>query len=65
MIAISITTRNRKEAFEKSLRKWNEFLPSDAKIFVVDDNSEHIYADSDFIFQKELESRKLRIRAYN
>lgn len=54
MIAISITTRNRKEAFEKSLSKWNEFLPSDAKIFVVDDNSEPIYADSDFYFPERV-----------
>lgn len=52
MIAISITTRNRKEAFERSLEKWNEFLPENAKIFIVDDNSEPAYCKSDFYFKE-------------
>lgn len=52
-IAICITTHNRRQILDLSLRKWNEFLPENAKIFVVDDGSK-IPVNSDFRFEKSV-----------
>ena len=49
-IAICITTRNRREAFNKCYRSVMEFKPSDAGVFVVDDASDEPVANCDHYF---------------
>ena len=50
MIAISITTRNRPNAFITSIKHWKKFIPENAQVFIVDDNSEPFYTESDHYF---------------
>jgi len=42
-IGISYTTRNRPEALEYVLTKMRQFLPPEAKVVIVDDNSDDIF----------------------
>lgn len=50
MIAISITTRNRPNAFKTSIKNWERFIPENTKVFIVDDNSDPFYTESDYYF---------------
>lgn len=61
-IAIAITTRNRKEIFDKSLEAWEKYLPENAKIFIVDDASK-ILVKSDFRFETQQGIAKAKNKA--
>ncbi|MEI2271819.1 hypothetical protein OHD16_06660 [Sphingobacterium sp. ML3W] len=49
-IAICITTRNRKEAFDKCIEQMSLFMPDNARLFIVDDASDIPAPDADFRF---------------
>jgi glycosyltransferase involved in cell wall biosynthesis len=49
-IAVGITTHNRREVFEETLKEWQKYLPSNGVIFVVDDASKEP-VKSDFRFE--------------
>lgn len=50
-IAIAISTRNRPKEFAITLANWQKYKPKNAKIFIVDDNSDVPYCDVDFRFE--------------
>lgn len=52
-IAVCLTTHNRKEVFEETLSEWEKYLPSNAKIFVVDDASK-TSVKSNYRFEKNV-----------
>lgn len=51
-IAICISTRNRREAFDKCYRSVMELKPNDAVVFVVDDASDDPVANCDYYFEQ-------------
>lgn len=53
-IAICITTRNRPDILDISLRNWKLYLPKNAKIFVVDDASDIPNLRASYRFEKNV-----------
>jgi len=53
-IAICITTRNRNEVVEWSLKHWKKYCPENAKIFVVDDASFIPFERASFRFENNV-----------
>ncbi len=51
-IAICITTRNRPDAFRRTYEHWLNRIPNNARLFVVDDNSDSVYFNADYRFNK-------------
>lgn len=52
-IGIGITTRDRREMAEATISQWRYFMPEDAKLVIVDDDSKEPYPDADYRFEQQ------------
>lgn len=53
-IAVCFTTHNRPQMFNRCLSSWQQFLPPDARIFIVDDASDTVYCEADYRFEENV-----------
>lgn len=51
-IGIAISTHNRREIADHSIKQWKKFLPVGAKLIIVDDASAIPYPGADYVFSK-------------
>lgn len=54
LIGVAITTHNRFEVAQETIRRWKVFLPKDAVLVIVDDASDTPFPDATFRFEQNV-----------